>query len=116
LALVTGKMIQYLKSRRFIFEAVSVLRRYLYQPVRRPTMIAGGRTDQPKVTGVKNGGTKGVRSICWECDEKLAMVMAGGLRGRPHPLTATAPTSAVPFGAKRRIIDFVVSNLVKGDQ
>src|ERR1700736_283764 len=42
----------------------------------------------------------------------LAMVMAGGLGSRLHPLTRDRPKPAVPFGGKYRIIDFVLSNLV----
>ena len=42
----------------------------------------------------------------------LAMVMAGGLGSRLHPLTRDRAKPAVPFGGKYRIIDFVLSNLV----
>lgn len=42
----------------------------------------------------------------------LAMVMAGGLGTRLHPLTRDRAKPAVPFGGKYRIVDFVLSNLV----
>src|SRR6202051_1954012 len=42
----------------------------------------------------------------------LAMVMAGGLGSRLHPLTRERAKPAVPFGGKYRIVDFVLSNLV----
>jgi glucose-1-phosphate adenylyltransferase len=42
----------------------------------------------------------------------LAMVMAGGLGSRLHPLTRDRAKPAVPFGGKYRIVDFVLSNLV----
>jgi glucose-1-phosphate adenylyltransferase len=42
----------------------------------------------------------------------MAMVMAGGQGARLMPLTDTRSKPAVPFGARYRIIDFVLSNLV----
>lgn len=42
----------------------------------------------------------------------LAFVMAGGEGSRLNPLTAERSKPAVPFGARYRIIDFVLSNLV----
>jgi glucose-1-phosphate adenylyltransferase len=42
----------------------------------------------------------------------LAFVMAGGEGGRLHPLTAERSKPSVPFGARYRIVDFVLSNLV----
>lgn len=42
----------------------------------------------------------------------LAMVMAGGEGTRLLPLTAQRSKPSVPFGARYRIIDFVLSNLV----
>ncbi len=42
----------------------------------------------------------------------LAMVIAGGEGSRLHPLTAERSKPSVPFGARYRIVDFVLSNLV----
>ncbi len=42
----------------------------------------------------------------------LAMVMAGGEGSRLHPLTAERSKPSVPFGARYRIVDFALSNLV----
>lgn len=42
----------------------------------------------------------------------LALVMAGGEGTRLHPLTAERSKPSVPFGARYRIVDFVLSNLV----
>lgn len=42
----------------------------------------------------------------------LAMVMAGGEGTRLHPLTAERSKPSVPFGARYRIVDFVLSNLL----
>ncbi len=42
----------------------------------------------------------------------MAMVMAGGQGSRLHPLTEKRSKPAVPFGARNRIVDFVLSNLV----
>ena len=42
----------------------------------------------------------------------LALVMAGGEGSRLHPLTAERSKPSVPFGARYRIVDFVLSNLV----
>jgi len=42
----------------------------------------------------------------------IAFVMAGGEGSRLQPLTAARSKPAVPFGARYRIIDFVLSNLV----
>jgi glucose-1-phosphate adenylyltransferase len=42
----------------------------------------------------------------------LALVMAGGEGTRLNPLTRERSKPAVPFGARNRIIDFVLSNLV----
>ncbi len=47
------------------------------------------------------------------CTEKIvAFVLAGGQGSRLHPLTAERCKPAVPFGARYRIIDFVLSNLI----
>lgn len=42
----------------------------------------------------------------------LAMVMAGGEGSRLYPLTAQRSKPSIPFGARYRIIDFVLSNLI----
>lgn len=42
----------------------------------------------------------------------LAMVMAGGEGSRLHPLTAQRSKPSIPYGARYRIVDFVLSNLV----
>jgi glucose-1-phosphate adenylyltransferase len=42
----------------------------------------------------------------------LAMVMAGGGGSRLHPLTAQRSKPSIPFGARYRIVDFVLSNLI----
>jgi glucose-1-phosphate adenylyltransferase len=42
----------------------------------------------------------------------LAFVMAGGEGSRLHPLTGERSKPSVPFGARYRIIDFVLSNLI----
>jgi glucose-1-phosphate adenylyltransferase len=42
----------------------------------------------------------------------LALVMAGGVGSRLHPLTADRSKPAVPFGGRYRIVDFVLSNLL----
>ena len=42
----------------------------------------------------------------------LALVMAGGEGSRLHPLTAERSKPSVPFGARYRIVDFVLSNLL----
>lgn len=45
-------------------------------------------------------------------DRILAFVLAGGEGTRLHPLTAVRSKPAVPFAARYRIVDFVLSNLV----
>lgn len=42
----------------------------------------------------------------------IAFVMAGGQGSRLQPLTAARSKPSVPFGARYRIVDFVLSNLV----
>ncbi|MER3536525.1 MAG: glucose-1-phosphate adenylyltransferase [Thermus sp.] len=42
----------------------------------------------------------------------LGMILAGGQGSRLYPLTAKRAKPAVPFGAKYRIIDFVLNNFV----
>ena len=44
--------------------------------------------------------------------DTLVMVMAGGRGERLHPLTRDRAKPAVPFGARYRIIDFVLSNFI----
>jgi glucose-1-phosphate adenylyltransferase len=45
-------------------------------------------------------------------DRVLAIVLAGGEGTRLAPLTAERSKPAVPFGARYRIVDFVLSNLI----
>ena len=45
----------------------------------------------------------------------LAMIMAGGRGDRLQPLTRERSKSAVPFGGRHRLIDFVLSNFVNSD-
>lgn len=45
-------------------------------------------------------------------DRVLAMVLAGGEGTRLAPLTSERSKPAVPFGARYRIVDFVLSNLI----
>lgn len=45
-------------------------------------------------------------------DKTLAIILAGGIGSRLHPLTADRAKPAVPFGGKYRIIDFPLSNCV----
>jgi glucose-1-phosphate adenylyltransferase len=45
-------------------------------------------------------------------DRVVAFVMAGGQGNRLSPLTADRCKPAVPFGARYRIVDFVLSNLI----
>ncbi|MBU1190867.1 MAG: glucose-1-phosphate adenylyltransferase [Gammaproteobacteria bacterium] len=45
-------------------------------------------------------------------DKVVAFVLAGGQGSRLYPLTAERSKPAVPFGARYRIIDFALSNLI----
>src|SRR5437773_3017945 len=45
----------------------------------------------------------------------LAMIMAGGRGERLQPLTRERSKSAVPFGGRHRLVDFVLSNFVNSD-
>jgi glucose-1-phosphate adenylyltransferase len=47
-----------------------------------------------------------------QSDRIIAFVMAGGQGSRLQPLTAVRSKPSVPFGARYRIVDFVLSNLV----
>ena len=47
-----------------------------------------------------------------QSDRIIAFVMAGGQGTRLKPLTAARSKPSVPFGARYRIVDFVLSNLV----
>jgi len=47
-----------------------------------------------------------------QTDRIIAFVMAGGQGSRLQPLTAVRSKPSVPFGARYRIVDFVLSNLV----
>ncbi len=48
----------------------------------------------------------------FEVSRILTMILAGGEGRRMHPLTADRAKPAVPFGARYRIIDIVLSNMV----
>jgi glucose-1-phosphate adenylyltransferase len=43
-------------------------------------------------------------------DKTLAIILAGGMGSRLHPLTADRAKPAVPFGGNYRIIDFALTN------
>jgi glucose-1-phosphate adenylyltransferase len=43
-------------------------------------------------------------------ENTLAIILAGGIGRRLHPLTAERAKPAVPFGGKYRVIDFTLSN------
>lgn len=45
----------------------------------------------------------------------IAFVMAGGQGSRLQPLTSERSKPSVPYGARYRIIDFVLSNLINSD-
>ena len=47
-----------------------------------------------------------------QTDRIIAFVMAGGQGSRLQPLTADRSKPSVPFGARYRIVDFVLSNLI----
>jgi glucose-1-phosphate adenylyltransferase len=47
-----------------------------------------------------------------QTDRIIAFVMAGGQGSRLQPLTTSRSKPSVPFGARYRIVDFVLSNLV----
>ena len=47
-----------------------------------------------------------------QSDRIIAFVMAGGQGSRLQPLTTSRSKPSVPFGARYRIVDFVLSNLV----
>ncbi len=47
-----------------------------------------------------------------QTDRIIAFVMAGGQGSRLQPLTSVRSKPSVPFGARYRIVDFVLSNLV----
>src|SRR5437879_3188846 len=45
----------------------------------------------------------------------LALLMAGGKGDRLQPLTRERSKSAVPFGGRHRLVDFVLSNFMNSD-
>ena len=48
-------------------------------------------------------------------DNTLAIILAGGVGSRLHPLTRDRAKPAVPFGGKYRIIDFTLANCLHSD-
>ncbi len=48
-------------------------------------------------------------------NKTLAVILAGGVGSRLHPLTADRAKPAVPFGGKYRIIDFTLANCLHSD-
>jgi glucose-1-phosphate adenylyltransferase len=48
-------------------------------------------------------------------DKTLAIILAGGIGSRLHPLTSDRAKPAVPFGGKYRIIDFTLANCLHSD-
>jgi glucose-1-phosphate adenylyltransferase len=50
-----------------------------------------------------------------QTDRIIAFVMAGGQGSRLQPLTTSRSKPSVPFGARYRIVDFVLSNLVNSN-
>lgn len=48
-------------------------------------------------------------------DKTLAIILAGGVGSRLHPLTSDRAKPAVPFGGKYRIIDFTLANCLHSD-
>jgi glucose-1-phosphate adenylyltransferase len=48
-------------------------------------------------------------------DKTLAIILAGGVGSRLHPLTGDRAKPAVPFGGKYRIIDFTLANCLHSD-
>lgn len=48
-------------------------------------------------------------------NKTVAFVLAGGQGARLYPLTAERCKPAVPFGARYRIVDFVLSNLINSN-
>jgi len=48
-------------------------------------------------------------------DKTLAIILAGGIGSRLHPLTNDRAKPAVPFGGKYRIIDFTLANCLHSD-
>jgi len=46
-------------------------------------------------------------------DNAVAVILAGGVGSRLHPLTSDRAKPAVPFGGKYRIIDFTLTNCVE---
>ncbi|MDH5302348.1 MAG: glucose-1-phosphate adenylyltransferase [Gammaproteobacteria bacterium] len=46
-------------------------------------------------------------------EKTLAIILAGGMGSRLHPLTEDRAKPAVPFGGKYRIIDFVLTNCLR---
>src|SRR2546427_340183 len=91
---------------------------------RHPLVRRGGRAPAARARGlllpgprpgVGSGRARGALSPMPRRARLLAMIMAGGRGDRLQPLTRERSKSAVPFGGRHRLIDFVLSNFMNSD-